>query len=117
MWVKRHSRSMAKKPSAMLSMITASRRWDLVERLLGLLEVRDVDEGDDHPLDAVVLRAVGHDAADIPPAVVGLHLPGERGQIDQHPARIVQQGLVTEPQEDVRRSAGPGRRGSGSTGG
>ena len=73
----------------------------IAELFLGLLEVRDVDEGDDHPLDAVVLGPVGHDAADVPAAVVGLHLPGERGQIDEHPAGIVQKRLVGEAHQDV----------------
>ena len=66
-----------------------------------LLEVRNVNEGNDHPLDAIVLRPVGHDAADMPSAVVGPHLLGQGGQVHQHPARIVQERLIGEVHQDV----------------
>ena len=58
------------------------------------LDLGDVGEGDDHPVDPVVLGAVGQDAADIPGAAFGLDLAPDRGEAGQHRAGIGEQIAV-----------------------
>ena len=56
----------------------------LVDRVRRLLALGDVDEGDDDAGDAVVLRAVGEHASQVPPADVAPHFGLNADQLVEH---------------------------------